>query len=157
MDGLTRRSRRYARNMVSVVLDTVIFVRCLLNPGSVWGRLVFDHAADYRLVVSELVRNEIVRVVSRRELTGKYRFVAGRGKAVALARLDEATVVEVTDIPRVSRDATDDKFLATAKAAQADYLVTEDADLLVLREYEGTRIIDAAAFLRWLEGGNGNS
>jgi predicted nucleic acid-binding protein len=44
----------------------------------------------------------------------------------------------------------DNKFLATARQAQADYLVTEDEDLLVLTEYEGTKIITAQAFLALL-------
>jgi putative PIN family toxin of toxin-antitoxin system len=137
--------------VVKVVLDTVVFVRCLLNPRSRWGRLVFDHAAEYRLFISEEIRAEIVRVVARPELMRKYRYVAGNGQAALLRRLASAKVVEVLDVPRVSRDPTDDKFLATAKAAEADFLVTEDDDLLVLGEYEGTTIVTAAAFLHLLE------
>ncbi len=137
--------------MVSAVLDSVVFVRCLLNPRSLRGRLVFDHEADFELIVSEPVREEIVRVVARPELTRKYRFVAGKGRETVLRWLAAATLVQVTDMPRVSRDATDDKFLATAKAARADFLVTEDEDLLVLGEYEGTRIVDTRTFLRQLE------
>lgn len=136
--------------MVSVVIDTVVFVRSLLNPQSVRGRVIFDAGDAYRLIVSDSVQEEIVRVIARPELKRKYRFVAGRGQAVVLARLAEADVVEVSDVPAVSRDPKDDKFLATAKAARADYLVSEDHDLLVLGEDEGTRIVDAATFLRLL-------
>ena len=57
--------------------------------------------------------------------------------------------------PRTSvqdcRDPKDDKFLATCLAAGADYLVSEDDDLLVLGEHAGTRILDAKAFLAILE------
>lgn len=137
--------------MVSVVLDTVVFVRSLLNPQSVWGRVIFDAGDAYRLIVSDSVQEEIVRVIARPELKRKYRFVAGRGQAVVLARLAEADVVAVSDVPAVSRDPKDDKFLAAAKAGRADYLVSEDYDLLVLGEYEGTRIVDAATFLRVLD------
>jgi predicted nucleic acid-binding protein len=45
----------------------------------------------------------------------------------------------------------DDKFLATAYTAKADYLVTEDNDLLVLEEYKGIKIITAENFLEILE------
>ena len=34
--------------------------------------------------------------------------------------------------PQVSRDPKDDKFLATAVASEADYVVSEDRDLLDL-------------------------
>lgn len=61
-----------------------------------------------------------------------------------------AEVVELSAIPAVSRDPKDDQSLATAAAGQADYLVTEDRDLLVLEEYEGIRIIPALASLQLL-------
>ncbi|HEX5415280.1 MAG TPA: putative toxin-antitoxin system toxin component, PIN family [Chloroflexota bacterium] len=64
--------------------------------------------------------------------------------------LDIIVGAEVVDIPAilpVSRDPKDDKFLATALAAAADYLVSEDADLLVLCEYGGIPIVDARTFL----------
>ncbi len=64
--------------------------------------------------------------------------------------LGQAERVELTEIPAVARDPKDDKFLATAAVAGADYLVTEDDDLLVLGEYQGVKIVKAAAFLRIL-------
>jgi len=54
-------------------------------------------------------------------------------------------------VPAVSRDPQDDKFLACVRSAGADYLVTEDKDLLVLEEYEGTRICQPAEFIALLE------
>jgi predicted nucleic acid-binding protein len=53
--------------------------------------------------------------------------------------------------PQVSRDVKDNKFLAAAEAAKADYLVSEDRDLLDLDEHQGTRIIPAHEFLRSLD------
>jgi predicted nucleic acid-binding protein len=41
----------------------------------------------------------------------------------------------------VSRDPDDDNILACVLAANADYLVTGDHDLLDLHEFERTRII----------------
>ena len=63
-----------------------------------------------------------------------------------------AETVELANIAAVSRDPKDDKSLATAKAGRSDFLVTEDQDLLVLRDYEGTAIVNAATFLAILEG-----
>jgi predicted nucleic acid-binding protein len=40
----------------------------------------------------------------------------------------------------VGRDPEDDNILACALAAEADYLVTGDADLLELHEFKGTSI-----------------
>ena len=54
----------------------------------------------------------------------------------------------VADIPQVPRDPKDDKFLATAMAGEADYLVSEDRDLLDLGEHQGIKIVDVATFLK---------
>lgn len=62
--------------MLRTVLDTVVFVRALINPRGLWGRLVFEHADRYRLVVSPPVLREIVEVLRRPELTAKSRRLA---------------------------------------------------------------------------------
>lgn len=69
-----------------------------------------------------------------------------------LELLGRALAVEIGDPPPVARDPKDDKFLATARAAGAPYLVTEDNDLLVLGQYEGVQIVTMATFLGLLDG-----
>jgi len=58
----------------------------------------------------------------------------------------------VTDLPdvKVVRDSTDDKIVACALAADADYIVTRDKDLLSLEEHEGIRMITPERFLHLL-------
>lgn len=51
----------------------------------------------------------------------------------------------------MSRDLKDDKFIATAAAAGAAYLVSEDQDLRVLQEYAVTKIVTCRQFLDVLE------
>jgi uncharacterized protein len=133
--------------VISVVFDTVIFVRGLINADSLCGRLVFDYANRYRLVISQPVLIEILEVMTRSDLTRKYRGLATRNMQVLLGILASADEAPLTHIPAVSRDPKDDKFLATAVAGQATYLVSEDKDLLDIGEYEGIKIITAAAFL----------
>lgn len=50
-----------------------------------------------------------------------------------------------------SRDRTDDMFLACALAAQAEYIVSNDRDLLALEKPFGIRIVTPGEFLRTLE------
>ena len=133
-----------------VVFDTVIFVRGLINPYSWWGRLLFDYAQHYQLIVSPPLLTEYLEVMQRPELTRKYRSVATRDPHVVLDRLATAEVVQLTEIKAVCRDPEDDKFLATATAGAAEYLVSEDDDLLDLGEYEDVPVITAAAFLQLL-------
>ncbi|CAH1090963.1 putative toxin-antitoxin system toxin component, PIN family [Candidatus Nitrotoga sp. 1052] len=41
----------------------------------------------------------------------------------------------------ISRDPDDDAVLACALAAQADFIVSGDADLLVLKQFQEIRIV----------------
>jgi putative PIN family toxin of toxin-antitoxin system len=132
------------------VFDTVVFVRALINPHSACGRIVFE-AARYQLFLSEPVLVEILEVLRRPELTRKFRALQDLDLRRVLDILGRAAVVRVPSIPAVSRDPKDDKFLATALAARADYLVSEDRDLLDLEAYDGTTIFTCEEFLAILE------
>jgi len=154
MTTLTRRCVPCVPSILSVhrvVFDTVIFVRSLINRSGLWGRLVFTHGERYRLVTSEPIVVEILEALHRPELTRKYRGASNANLQTILDILAHAEIVIVDEIPAVSRDPKDDKFLATAALAGADYLVSEDQGLLVLQEYEGVRIVDAATFLDLLD------
>jgi len=138
--------------MPNVMLDADLFVRGLINPRSIWGRIIFDHATNYDLFLSDDLVDEILAVVHRPEVARKFRALDGLDLAAALAVLDKAERVEPAELYRTASDPTkDDAYLATAHAAQADYLVTEDQDLLVLGTFGATSIVNAATFLGMLE------
>ena len=57
-----------------------------------------------------------------------------------------AEIVDPPPLPvPVSRDPDDDAVLALAVASRADLIVSGDADLLILGDYAGISIVDAAA------------
>ena len=58
----------------------------------------------------------------------------------------------MTDLPNIKlvRDPADDKIVACALAADADYIVTRDKDLLSLGGHEGIRMITPERFLHLL-------
>lgn len=51
----------------------------------------------------------------------------------------------------VCRDPDDDEVLACAITARADFIVSGDADLLVLKTYEGIDIFNAAQAISRIE------
>lgn len=137
--------------MLKVVFDTVVFVRALINPHSIWGSIIFSHYSDYQLFVSPPVLKEILEVLKRPELTQKFKSLKKLDIEAVLQILSRADVVEIPNIPTISRDIKDDKFLATADKAKANYLVSEDQDLLILKEHDGFKIIDTKTFLKILK------
>lgn len=115
--------------------------------------MLFEHADAHRLVVSPPVLDEYMDVLRRPELRRTtYRQVAARDLKAVLDWLATAVHVQPAAIAAICRDPEDDKFLATAAAGDASFIVTEDADLLSLGGYEGIRIVTAAQFLEVLIG-----
>ena len=135
--------------MIRVVFDSVGYVRSQLNPYSRWGRIFFDYADDYVLIVSPQLVREVIGTTTRQRVRSKFRTVVGRDLQAVLGIIERAVVVEITDDIQTPllRDPKDNHVLATAVAGAADYIVTEDKDLLVLGTHRGIVICDAAAFL----------
>lgn len=61
-----------------VVIDSVVYVRGLMNPFGRWGTILFDYADAYELVVSPPMLAEYLDVFHRPDLIRKYRQVATR-------------------------------------------------------------------------------
>ncbi len=137
--------------MIRAVIDTTVFVRALINPHSRCGRLLFEHAGSYTIVMSRPIAQEILEVIQRPELTTKYRGLRRIDMRRMIDLIAMAEAVDVETVWPVSRDPNDDVFVATAIAGKAGYIVSEDRDLLSLREISGIRVVDARRFIALFE------
>lgn len=63
----------------------------------------------------------------------------------------EAVEPAVIDRP-VCRDKNDDKIIGTAFGGKADFIITGDKDLLVLKKYKGIKIVTPREFWKHLRG-----
>ena len=133
---------------MKVVLDTNIFLS-----GWLWGgtpdlvlKLGEDRLID--ICASEVLLNELQATLSRNKFRSKLQIL---GVTVSDLMAGVRYLVEVYPISEINvptlRDPNDNMILATAIAADADAIVTEDLDLLVLQEYEGIIIVTAREFL----------
>jgi len=130
------------------VLDTNVFVSGLINPkGAPSAILRALQSKRFILVSSPPINEEIIEVLNRPYIRDRY----GLGDRIfdvsfILWELAEL-VIDLPDV-RVSTDPDDDKFLATADAGRADYLVTGDVgDLLRLHKYRDVAIISPREFV----------
>jgi len=130
--------------MRRVVLDHLVLLRGLLNPHSICGRLLSEYAHRYKAVFS----NSTVKVyflLYHPDLVAKY---------PRLSKVDPKQAGRLfARAQRVHIEAAQHKnaFIAAAIAAQADYLVCEDASLLALQGKIEIPIIDTRAFIALLE------
>jgi putative PIN family toxin of toxin-antitoxin system len=134
------------------VLDTNVFVSGLISPKGPPARILMAlRSARFTLVSSPPVNEEIIEVLSRPTIRDRY----GLGDRIFDVSFILWEVADlVIDLPhvQVSSDPDDDKFLATAVAGRADYLVTGDVgDLLSLREYKGVKIVSPREFVSSLK------
>jgi putative PIN family toxin of toxin-antitoxin system len=136
---------------IKAVLDTQLFLRATINRRSLPAKIIFDLAAHFQLITSNAIIAEITDVLNRQVLRNKFKTLTDETVREMLKAVSEAEIVNPTEVPAVGRDSKDDIFLACAKAAEAQYLVSEDKDLLVLHPYEGIQIINALDFLNVLQ------
>ncbi|MGN6813258.1 MAG: PIN domain-containing protein, partial [Thermomicrobiales bacterium] len=89
--------------MYRVVLDTVVLVRGLINPYGVWGKLVFDRARQYQLVISPPLLTEYLEVLARPELARKFKQLPDHMRDL-LDLLSQAEIVFFSELPSFERD-----------------------------------------------------
>lgn len=124
------------------VLDTNVLISGLLFPKSL-PSILLDAAVDTRFesILSDYILEEVEQVLSR--IPG----VSVTTRHAALRSLVEVSrIVTPVEGGWKVRDPNDRPILGTAVAGRADYLVTGDKDILVLREVESTRIVTVRAF-----------
>ena len=134
--------------MDRVVLDTNQIVSGLLmRRGPQVDLLDGWRARRFLLITAPFLLNEIEAVLSRPSLRLKYGLQEDQiERVLTLLQLDSIQV-SGTVSPKVCRDPNDDAILGCAVEGDADYLVTGDQDLLILRQYQATRIVTARSYL----------
>ena len=131
---------------IKIVLDTNILISSLLFKGELAG------------VVELWKKGRIIPILSR-DTFDEFKTVLGYPKFSLTTQemkviIEEEVlpffeVIEVTDkIKGACRDADDDKFIACAVSASADFIVTGDKDLLDMGKYKSVKILSASEFLR---------
>ena len=128
---------------MKAVFDTNVLIAAFLTEGICAKLIVRAHRRDFDLILCDGILKEFKSVLKKKFS------ISSHDTSEALTILTEATQEirgQTDSITPICRDADDDVILACAKDAVADYIVTGDDDLLVLKNYEGTRIINPRAF-----------
>jgi putative PIN family toxin of toxin-antitoxin system len=139
--------------MLRIVLDSSVLVSGFLTEGGTTATLLSRYLqGDFALCSSRWIVEETERALLRPQNTRRYRYQPEdvRQFLDGLARSAQM-FPDAPEVPAVTRDPSDDQVIACALAAQADYLVTGDHDMLVLGTYEGIRIVTPRQFLDLLE------
>lgn len=130
---------------IKVIIDTNLWVSFLIGQ---------ELANLKTLMVSETIQiilcgqlEEEIRRVTQRPKLRKYFSPQKVSEFLELLAVI-GSFVEIKSEVLVCRDEKDNFLLALAKDSQAEFIITGDADLLILKEFEGTKIVTYQNFLR---------
>jgi putative PIN family toxin of toxin-antitoxin system len=128
---------------MKAVFDTNVLIAAFLTEGICAKLMIRARRRDFDLILCDGILDEFKRVLKKKFATSPHE------TSEALMILSEAAweihgPIEL--ITRICRDSDDDLILACARDAVADYVVTGDEDLLVLKNYEGISIVTPREF-----------
>ena len=132
--------------MTRFAFDTNVIVSALLFNDSVPGQAFIRALNHGMILVSGALVGELSRVLGRDRFD---RYVTREERDEFLESLiRESNLIEITEAVQVCRDPKDDQVLELAVNGNAAYIVTGDADLLVLNPFRGVEIVTPAEFLK---------
>ncbi|MBD2296887.1 putative toxin-antitoxin system toxin component, PIN family [Anabaena sphaerica FACHB-251] len=133
---------------VKIIIDTNLWISFLI------GKELKDLkdllvAETIIVVISEQILEEITLVTQRPKLQ-KY-FPSNKVHELIQLLRTIGVFINITSEVFICRDAKDYYLLALAKDSDANFLVTGDQDLLVIKKFENTEIVTYQKLLQKLE------
>lgn len=135
--------------MIRAIIGTNVLIRYLIKP-----------SAAIRELIEERWLGDKIQMVTALDLMAELEGVLKRDYITTLIRMEEGQVLldaitqkadvlpALGPVPAYTRDPKDDEFVACALVGDANYLITEDKDLLVLEAVGDVRIVTPYDFLR---------
>jgi putative PIN family toxin of toxin-antitoxin system len=126
-----------------LVIDTNIWVHYLIQSKLERIDSLFGDPETEILLSQELL-DELLEVSERKKFS---RYFSAKDVSELFLLLESSLpMIEVHSRVNACRDEHDNFLLALCKDGEADYLLTGDADLLVMKEFANTKIISLSDF-----------
>jgi len=128
---------------VKAVFDTNVLIAAFLTEGLCSGLLLRARKHAFNLVLCDDIIGEFQGI-----LTKKFKLSSSDLSEITTIVTEAASeMLHKTDsLGRICRDPDDDMVIACAVDANADYIVTGDEDLLILKRYKDIVIINPRNF-----------
>ena len=132
-------------NILKLIIDTNLWVSFLIsNSHRKLDTLLIGNKIIF--LFSEALLSEIKQTISKPRLK-KYFLENAFGEMMEVFE-PYIELIEVRSTVNVCRDPDDNFLLALAKDGKANYLLTGDEDLLILKNFGKTSIVTIASFLK---------
>lgn len=134
---------------IRIVADTNIFISGIFWEGNFSSQVIgLWRGGKIELVSSLPIIEEIVRNLGGFKIEMSEESVKEWEKII----LENAILVEPSEkLDIVKEDPDDNKFLESAIAGEAEYIVSQDKHLLNLKEFRGIKILKPEEFLKIID------
>jgi putative PIN family toxin of toxin-antitoxin system len=135
--------------VIRAIIDTSVLIRYLIKPSAAIKELIEERwlGDEVQMVTALDLIAELEGVLKRDYIQTLIR--TEEGQALLDAITQKADILPpLGPVPAYTRDPKDDKFVACALVGDANYLITEDKDMLVLKMVGNVRIVTPYDFLR---------
>ena len=152
---MTKPKKAKKQKQLRAVVDTNLFISGLFTEHGPTGTLQdLWVGGRFELAVSEKILKEVAATLNKSYIRDRLHLTADdRKQIIALIRAKAFIVTQDRyETDTITKDASDNKFLACALEAQADYVVSGDRHLLELKYFHGVQIIDVNTFVKLLTG-----
>lgn len=121
---------------MKIVIDTNVLISSFLFKG--FSADVLDYCKrSHKVYLSNWIVNEFIE-----KMEGKFKIPKERINYIIILINEFFTIIDPKcKLPELCRDKDDNNVLQLAEYINADYIITGDKDLIVLKEYKGTKII----------------
>lgn len=136
-----------------VVVDTNIVVSSSISAKGAPAEILRRWQQErFELLVSDPMLAEYERALGYKRVQLRHRMTDGEIHELVAYFRRFATLVETTETLAVIEDDPDDNIvLECAVAGGAEYIVSGDAHLLTLKQYQGIQILSPATFIAFLD------
>lgn len=134
-----------------LILDTSSIITLLLSKHKTYIASIvkLGHKGAILFAVSDETYQELGKSISVKKIkTSKYYNEQKVGRFIAWYKNSTKKYKLSAKMPdQTSRDPNDNMFLSLAQSSQADYLISVDKDLLILKEIGKTKIVTPMGFI----------
>jgi putative PIN family toxin of toxin-antitoxin system len=128
---------------LKIIVDTNLWISFLISKRLQKLEALFDKDSVI-LVFSDELLEEFLEVASRKKFTKYFNREDIQKFLNAIDCCSET--IKVKSIVKQCRDEKDNFLLALAKDSKADYLITGDEDLLIIKKFQNTEILTYSEF-----------
>lgn len=137
--------------VLKLLLDTNVVISGMFWRGPPYQLLLGAQQGKAALISCPELLAELTQVLSYSKFAPHLRYIGSSADQQVASYASFTTLLTLTyPLPRVCRDADDDKVLACGLTGQADFIVSGDLDLLSIGTYNSIPIVGAHVALMQL-------